>query len=304
MTLDDLITDRTEADVDRVRALLSKPYNTWTAADKTWFFGTGVARTWTVNAVTSLPPDVTIPFSHMGKQYTRLYGYQDIDEATYTATPYAYAVDANGGVTVLASNDPSSPDSTEAETLYWADASPSRTFVFDTAPSGALLVWLQANGQGKADDPVKGAYNASDLNRVGEAVGLVRDLLLADLRYLAAYLAARSIAPDPLYSLPYTADDVDVSPKTDWAVGAIPTREQMASYLQDIRTLRGLMPMPADLAELPESMRYLDYAGANAIEATLLAVRDTVEVLLAQCKANADLAASAWRCAEINCGEV
>ena len=72
MTLDDLITDRTEADVDRVRALLGKPYSTWAAADKAWFYGTGVAKTWTVNTTTSLPPDVTIQFTHMGKQYTRL----------------------------------------------------------------------------------------------------------------------------------------------------------------------------------------------------------------------------------------
>lgn len=188
-----LITDRTQEDVEQVRALLQRPYRTWTAEERSWFYGGGVVR---------------------------------------------------------------------------------------------------------------GAYNALDLNRVGLAVDAVRTLLLTRLTDLAAYLDARGVAPAPLFSLPYTADDVDVSPKTDWAVGAIPTREQMASYLQDIRTLRGLMPMPADLAELPESMRYLDYAGANAIEATLLAVRDTVEVLLAQCKANADLAASAWRCAEINCGEV
>lgn len=188
-----LITDRTQEDVEQVRALLQRPYRTWTAEERSWFYGGGVVR---------------------------------------------------------------------------------------------------------------GAYNALDLNRVGLAVDAVRTLLLTRLTDLAAYLDARGVAPAPLFSLPYTADDVDVSPKTDWAVGAIPTQEQMASYLQDIRTLRGLMPMPTDLAELPESMRYLDYAGANAIEATLLAVRDTVEVLFAQCKANADLAASAWRCAEINCGEV
>lgn len=188
-----LITDRTQEDAEQVRALLQRPYRTWTAEERSWFYGGGVVR---------------------------------------------------------------------------------------------------------------GAYNALDLNRVGLAVDAVRTLLLTRLTDLDVYLDERGVAPAPLFSLPYTADDVDVFPKTDWAVGAIPTREQMASYLQDIRTLRGLMPMPADLAELPESMRYLDYAGANAIEATLLAVRDTVEVLFAQCKANADLAASAWRCAEINCGEV
>lgn len=151
---------------------------------------------------------------------------------------------------------------------------------------------------------LKGAYKASDFNRVGGAVGLVRDLLLSYLQELEDYLDALSVAPDSIFRLPYEAADVDVSPRTDWIDDSYPTKEELEAYLRDIRTLRGLMPMPADLAELPESMRYLDYAGANAIEATLLAVRDTVEVLFAQCKANADLAASAWRCAEINCGEV
>ena len=155
-----------------------------------------------------------------------------------------------------------------------------------------------------ASDP-KGAYNASDFHRAGGAAGLVPDPLLSYLQDLEDCLATLSVAPDSIFRLPYEAADVDVSPRTDWIDDSYPTKEEAEAYLRDIRTLRGLMTMPEVLAELPESMIYLDYYGANAIEATLLAVRDTAEALLAQCKANADRSArSAWQCGEINCGEV
>ena len=155
-----------------------------------------------------------------------------------------------------------------------------------------------------AGEPVRGDYRYTDRNRVGAAVATLQTQLLGGLQELAAYLAAREVAPDELFRLPYEAADVDVSPRTDWTESGIPTREEMEAYLQDIRTLRGLLTLPGTLAPLPESMRYLDHTGANAIEETLLAVESALAAALADRKANADRAAlSQWHSAEINCGE-
>ena len=75
-----------------------------------------------------------------------------------------------------------------------------------------------------AGEPVRGDYRYTDRNRVGAAVATLQTQLLGGLQELAAYLAAREVAPDELFRLPYEAADVDVSPRTDWTESGIPTR--------------------------------------------------------------------------------
>lgn len=151
---------------------------------------------------------------------------------------------------------------------------------------------------------MKGAYDASDLNRVGSAAKYVGVQLRLHLARLRTAQSNKAIAPDTLFSLPYTLGDIEIAPKTGWKEADIPTASQMAAYLRDVRTLRGLLPLPDDLAPLPESMSALEYAGANAIEATLLAVMDAGDAAYDKCMENINLAAaSAWQCAEIGCGE-
>ena len=92
---------------------------------------------------------------------------------------------------------------------------------------------------------MKGAYNASDLNRVGTA-----------LNYLAARLSSicgRSIA--------WTA-------KTDWAVTDIITASQAAEYRRQIQNIRDALAYPAGTPDAPQLAR-LTYTGANDIERIL-----------------------------------
>lgn len=92
---------------------------------------------------------------------------------------------------------------------------------------------------------LKGAYNASDLNRVGAAV---------------AYVAGR------LNGYGYA---VTVSPKLDWTVSDIPTAGQMAAYLRDVAALRAALTVAADTPEVPENMDRLTWKEANDIEKIL-----------------------------------
>ena len=79
-------------------------------------------------------------------------------------------------------------------------------------------------------------YNASDLNRVGEAS-----------RYLAGELFARGY-------------EIRVSPKTDWVEADIPLASQMAHYLDDLRSIRETLTQPPSTPALPESMAGLTYS--------------------------------------------
>lgn len=95
---------------------------------------------------------------------------------------------------------------------------------------------------------LKGAYNASDLNRVGAAV---------------AYVAGR------LTGYGYA---VSVSPRQDWQVTDIPTPESMTAYLADVAALRAALTVAAGTPEVPEDMERLTWKEANDIEKILVDV--------------------------------
>lgn len=99
---------------------------------------------------------------------------------------------------------------------------------------------------------MKGAYNASDMNRVGTA-----------LNYLAARLSSicgKSIA--------WTA-------KTDWAVTDIITASQAEAYRKQVQSIRDALAYPAGTPDAPELGR-LTYTDANNIERILVLCEDLI----------------------------
>jgi hypothetical protein len=92
--------------------------------------------------------------------------------------------------------------------------------------------------------PLKGCYNASDMNRVAAAV--------------------TEIAAE-LNSAGYT---VTVNPRT-YAESDIIRRSDFAAYLTDVQTLRDAIAVRASTPELPAADAKLDFVGANNIEKIL-----------------------------------
>lgn len=93
---------------------------------------------------------------------------------------------------------------------------------------------------------MKGAYNASDLNRVIGAVN-----------YLAGVFQSYGYAPGVIQQT------------ANWPVGQVPTQSQMQVYLGNVQALMDALAEVQFSAELPQSMALLSYAGANSIEAIL-----------------------------------
>ena len=120
----------------------------------------------------------------------------------------------------------------------------------------AYVARLAAKGwSGMTDDEksqwslgLKGAYNATDLNRVGNAV-----------TYVAGRLEEAGYAPD-------------IDPKIDWTVSDIPTESQMETYLDNVRALRNALTVPDSVPQVPSDMDNLTYQEANDIERIILAV--------------------------------
>nr|UWD63001.1 MAG: hypothetical protein [Bacteriophage sp.] len=99
---------------------------------------------------------------------------------------------------------------------------------------------------------MKGAYNASDMNRVGTA-----------LNYLAGRLGAICGK-----SITWTA-------KTDWAVTDIPAASQAETYRQQIQAIRDALAYPAGTPDAPQLGR-LTYTDANNIERILKLCEDLI----------------------------
>ena len=95
----------------------------------------------------------------------------------------------------------------------------------------------------------KGAYNSSDLNRVGAAVQVLADVL-SSFGY-----------PVP----------ISVFPKTDWNdfTNDPPRIAQMDRYINDIKSIRSAITVFSTTPHPPDSMNGLGYAGANNIEQIL-----------------------------------
>lgn len=99
----------------------------------------------------------------------------------------------------------------------------------------------------------KGYYRHTDLNRVQAAVLYLRELY-SGMGY----------------------DAVPLPSFRTWAENDIPRYPQMDAYIQAVRSLDGLIPVP-DAPALPQSPDRLDWRGANAIEEFLMRMDDSAE---------------------------
>lgn len=113
-----------------------------------------MAETWVLNATISLPSSsLSGTFTSNGKSFTGIWGVPG---------PYVYLSYTSfaGGMT----------DSTQVyENGSWINDA-YRTLVFDTAPTGAMLTWLQANGQKQSEPEPEAPANVCLVN--GTAYGI------------------------------------------------------------------------------------------------------------------------------------
>lgn len=123
---------------------------------------------------------------------------------------------------------------------------------------------------------MRGAYNHTDMNRVGQAVAFIASRMTAIPGELAAYRESKGVDYEPYFDVPYDPSTVVVSAKTDWAMGDIPTQSQVSVYLQNLSVLRGQLTLPADTPEVPATLNSLTFETANDIERLLFVIYATL----------------------------
>lgn len=142
---------------------------------------------------------------------------------------------------------------------------------------------------------MKGAYNYTDMNRVGEATKYVADRMTALPAIIKAYREAKGVADADMFDVPYDPSDIAVTGKSTWTMSDIPTSNDLTTYLSDIRLLKSKVTLPPTVPSLPVNMAYLTVSGANAIEQTLAAIDTAVTDLDSNLKSKIDNAANAFR---------
>ena len=105
---------------------------------------------------------------------------------------------------------------------------------------------------------LKGAYNATDLNRVESAVAYLLDRLQIAGFYL----------------------DLDI--KNTWIITEFFNDQDMLRYLGNIKVLRNVFSVPENTPAVPETMQYFTYNKANDIEKIL----EIIDQLISNISAN------------------
>ena len=133
-----------------------------------------------------------------------------------------------------------------------------------------VLRWRQLRDKGLAkmtaaelaewfSGTMRGAYNVSDLNRVGLALNVIRDRLAA-----TGYVSPNA----------YNA-------KADWETGDTFTASDVAYYLAAVKTVREAVTQYKTTPPAPTDSGALDYVEANNIERILLDVNHIIDNLTA-----------------------
>lgn len=172
--------------------------------------------------------------------------------------------------------------------LFWSDGTPM------VCQDGPLYLYDSSRSN-------KGAYNLEDMNRVENAVKELCALLVSLPAELVDFAAENGVAWDQLFEVPYDPELYALTTKTNWKDSDVPTVSAMSRYLGNVQTLRGALEYETD--PLPESMKKLDWQGANAIEKALLGLEVAIQAYRDKVQGYIENAPFAFRhCGSTVCG--
>lgn len=117
---------------------------------------------------------------------------------------------------------------------------------------------MTASERAEWGEDMKGAYNASDLNRVGAVLNYLRDRLSE-----AAYLRGTEFVM-----------------RENWQKNEIPTAAEFGAYINAVAIIRNAMAQKRTTPSAPANNGSLDYQGANNIEQILLDIDELITNML------------------------
>lgn len=152
-----------------------------------------------------------------------------------------------------------------------ANGFPTETAYYTKANADKMVEYLSGH---------PGAYNYTDMNRVGKMCVKLHGQLYDYIYDLENYAYNHGISPEDMTTamkMPYTSEDVEAvydglnPPKRNWKVEDIPTQTQIATYLGIVEAIRTLVEdrLPSTTPTTPTSLDKMTISKANAIERIL-----------------------------------
>ena len=117
---------------------------------------------------------------------------------------------------------------------------------------------MTASERAEWETDMKGAYNASDLNRVGAVLNYLRDRL-AD----AAYISNNAFKM-----------------RENWQKNEIPTAAEFSAYINAVAMIRNAMAQKRTTPPAPANNGSLDWQSANNIEQIMLDIDELITKML------------------------
>jgi len=286
-----LITDRTQANVDRRKNLSAKGWNNMTAAEQAEWSGSPLLN----EGANLIPkgenhsPGTTIKYRDDSIRVTAVWEGVYV----YAIVRIGPAADYEGKTLTLSldacySNGGGKPN----VVLYWHDANGAEYAGGGLTAAGSMTFTLTPNTGGRANLVVY-LYATTDA-AISPGAYITYERLMMEIgstrhEYVPYYDVVPTLATKGAYNysdlnrveavIAELADmsDISLQVKTDWSAWDIPKQGDMARILGNIRTLRGLFPLPSDAPEIPASMENLTYDTANDLEKVLEALAVAVD---------------------------
>lgn len=231
-----------------------------------WTDSNGIVKDVVYHTSDNLIPKALVinPSSYIGNNL-RLYINSSIDNITETHVYKEKDVTADNLVF-----DRSEADVTACKEYaknIMANGFPTDTAYYTTANADKMIEYLSGH---------PGAYNYTDMNRVGKMCREEISQLLSYISELYSYASDKGIPTSAItdeMKMPYTDDDISAigNPKRNWTVADIPTQTQIATYLGIVEAIRALVDgrLPATTPTTPTSLDKMTISKANAIERIL-----------------------------------
>lgn len=278
-----LITDRTQADLDRRNALARKGWANMTAAEKAEWTGDPL-----LNTGANLIPRGE---NHSAGTSVKYAGASTVVTAAWDGT-YIYAIILIGdaakyaGKTMTLSLDGfTSSKGDPLAALYWHDGNGSEWAGGPLSGAGSVTFTLTENTNGRENLALY-LYATTETEVSAGAFVKYEGLMLETGSDRHEYVPYYDVLPTAPVRGSYNYSDLNrveaavkdlaarssiaLETKTDWAMWDVPTKSDMDRYISNIASIRRLCGHLKDTPEAPTSMAKLTYSAANDIEKILV----------------------------------
>lgn len=283
-----LVTDRTQANVSRLKELAAKGWSGMTADEQSEWLGSPLS-----GSAVNLLPYAPYYSSSVSLRHTN----DAIIASTNAPGSYLYAVlivgeaaEFAGKTMTLSADFIGTADGGNPQiSMYWHDGNGYEYAGGSLSESGSVTFSTGENA-GNREYLAMYMYVTADTAVESGAAARFRGVMLEFGSERHEYVPYTEILPNDTTKGAYNYSDLNrvertaaelsglyglnLETKTDWGVWDVPQKSDMVRYITNVKRIRQSSLRPNDVPTAPDGMGGLNYSDANNIEKILLAAHE------------------------------